>query len=62
MTLQEACGRYAISIEELMAWEAAFQLLGPKGLYATRRSNGGQTVEFFTRDKLEVGQSAANGK
>ena len=39
MTIQEACSTYAISIEELTAWDEAFQRLGPKGLFATVRNN-----------------------
>jgi hypothetical protein len=38
MTIQQACNTYAISVEELASWEEAFQRLGPKGLYATRRN------------------------
>jgi hypothetical protein len=39
MTIQQACSTYAISLEELTTWEEAFQRLGPKGLYATRRNS-----------------------
>ena len=44
MTIQQACSRYAISVEELTAWEEAFLRLGPKGLYATRRNSVSPTA------------------
>jgi hypothetical protein len=46
ITLQQACSLYAISIEELTAWEEAFRRSGPEGLYATRRKNCERTFEF----------------
>jgi len=44
MTIQQACSTYAISVEELTAWEEAFLRLGPKGLYATRRNSVSPTI------------------
>jgi transposase len=36
LTMEEACGRYALSEEELRAWQRAFEAHGLSGLRATR--------------------------
>jgi hypothetical protein len=57
LSLDEACERYALSVEEFSAWERAFGRSGPMGLQNKQiqhhRQNrhggverGGQTVEF----------------
>ena len=49
LTLEEACQRYALSLEELLAWERDLERYGLHGLRATRlqiyravRSNPGR--------------------
>jgi hypothetical protein len=34
--MEEACSRYALSEEELLAWQRAFEAYGLPGLRATR--------------------------
>jgi hypothetical protein len=36
ITMEEACRRYALSEEELLAWQRAFDVHGLPGLRATR--------------------------
>jgi hypothetical protein len=36
LTMEEACRRYALSEEELLAWQRAFEAHGLSGLRATR--------------------------
>jgi transposase-like protein len=36
ITVEEACRRYALSEEELLAWQRAFEAHGLSGLRATR--------------------------
>jgi hypothetical protein len=36
ITMEEACRRYALSEEELLAWQRAFEAYGLPGLRATR--------------------------
>ena len=36
ITMEEACRRYALSEEELLAWQRAFEAHGLAGLRATR--------------------------
>jgi transposase-like protein len=36
ITMEEACRRYALSEEELLAWQRAFEAHGLPGLRATR--------------------------
>ena len=36
MSVEEACGRYEISSEELLAWMAAVEIYGLSGLRATQ--------------------------
>ena len=36
ITMEEACRRYALSEEELLAWQRAFEAHGLPGLSATR--------------------------
>jgi transposase-like protein len=36
ITMEEACRRYALSEEELLAWQRAFEAHGLSGLRATR--------------------------
>lgn len=36
LALDEVCARYAMSVDEFAAWEAAFLRHGPSGLRATR--------------------------
>ncbi|MEP6605035.1 MAG: DUF1153 domain-containing protein [Nitrosospira sp.] len=47
-TAEEACQRYAISMDELFAWQTAMRHFGPEGLCATHvlRMHG---VEFPER-------------
>ena len=35
LSLEEACARYAISLEEFLGWESAMDRFGPVGLQAT---------------------------
>jgi hypothetical protein len=39
ITLQEACRRYQLSEEELLAWQRAFEAYGFPGLRTTRVQN-----------------------
>ena len=39
ISLDEACRRYALSIEEFLSWERMLDRYGTRGLRATRRSN-----------------------
>jgi transposase-like protein len=43
LTLDEACKRYALSVEELRAWERQFQRHGLYGLRTTR-------VQIYRKD------------
>jgi hypothetical protein len=36
LTLEEACARYSLSVEEFLAWQRAFTTQGVRGLRATR--------------------------
>ena len=36
ISLEEACQRYALSVEEFLSWQRAFDRLGQKGLRATK--------------------------
>jgi transposase-like protein len=44
LTIEEACQRYAISIEELRAWERHFERHGVYGLRAKR-------IQLYRKDK-----------
>jgi hypothetical protein len=37
LSLEDACGRYAISVDEFLSWKYAMDRFGPAGLKATRR-------------------------
>jgi hypothetical protein len=36
LTLDEACRRYRLTVEEFLAWQRAIESFGPPGLRATR--------------------------
>jgi hypothetical protein len=36
LTLDEACQRYRLTVEEFLAWQRAIESFGPAGLRATR--------------------------
>lgn len=36
LTLDEACRRYRLTVEEFLAWQRAIESFGPAGLRATR--------------------------
>ena len=36
LTLDEACHRYRLTVEEFLAWQRAIESFGPAGLRATR--------------------------
>ncbi len=36
ISLEEACRRYSLSIEEFLSWQRAYDRLGQKGLRATK--------------------------
>jgi len=40
ISLDEACRRYALSIEEFLSWERMLGRYGTRGLRATRRAGG----------------------
>jgi len=40
ISLDEACRRYALSIEEFLSWERRLGRYGTRGLRATRRADG----------------------
>src|SRR5437764_6948833 len=49
LSLEDACNRYTLTVEEFLAWQRAIESFGPAGLRATRvqqyRVNGnGQTA------------------
>lgn len=44
ITFHQACSAYAISAEELTAWQEAFQRMGYSGLRATRRNVFSPTI------------------
>ena len=44
LTVEEACQRYALSVEELAAWERHFERHGVYGLHATR-------VQLYRKDE-----------
>ena len=36
LTLEEACDRYSLTVEEFLSWQKAIEQFGMKGLRATR--------------------------
>ena len=36
LTLEEACNRYSLTVEEFLSWQKAIEQFGMKGLRATR--------------------------
>ena len=36
LSLEDACGRYRLTVEEFLAWQRAIESFGPAGLRATR--------------------------
>jgi transposase-like protein len=47
ITLEEACRRYQLSVEEFLSWQRAFETHGVKGLRAT----GGQQYRDARRSR-----------
>ena len=37
LSIEDACNRHSLSMDELASWQALMQQFGPKGLYATRQ-------------------------
>lgn len=51
LTMQEACDRYSISVEELAEWLRGFKYRGIKGLQTTRSQ---ENREAFERNALQL--------
>lgn len=52
LALDEVCARYAMSVDELAAWEIAFLRHGPSGLRATRlRDARNRSIGHAPRDR-----------
>jgi len=49
LSLEEACSRYTLTVEEFLDWQAAIQTFGPQALRTTR-------IQHFRRNKIKSGE------
>ena len=49
LTVEEACDRYRLSVEELTAWQRALNQFGVRGLRATRRIRRPAALDWYRR-------------
>lgn len=49
LTVEEACRRYQLTVEELSAWQRALRQFGVRGLRATRRVARPAEIGWFSR-------------
>lgn len=49
LSVEEACRRYDLTVEELSAWQRALRQFGVRGLRATRRVARPADISWFSR-------------
>jgi hypothetical protein len=53
LSLEEACSRYALTVEEFLAWQDSIERHGPAGLRSTR-------IQQYRRSGLETADERPN--
>jgi hypothetical protein len=62
LSLEEACSRYKLTIEELLAWQTSIERHGVAGLRTTRLQQYRMWSGAGTSNNLDTSDRAANGR
>src|SRR3546814_13089527 len=62
LTLEEACQRYNLSVEEFLSWQRLIDTTGLRGLRPTRLQQYRRQIAGAPMDKMQIGRERIRAK